>query len=867
MPTSYENDSIDWPEFYRQQGVGKLKRSGSKHTGLCPLHDNSNTPAFWFTTANGMWKCEAGCGQGNPTQFLALRQGITTGEADKLLCEIAGIRKEPAKPRKAAGPQPPYDVAAYAAEKGFNPAKLAEWGVTASRNIVSIPYTPGEPGGAVRKRSRPGSSKRFAWATEKVGDSYRMVGALALYGLWRLPEWDGAPIVLVEGESDAHALWSLGIPALGVPGASTFRPEWAEPLAGHDLLLHNEGDDGAATFISHTATSLHTAKFSGSVRVFATPTAAKDPSDLFFAHGATAANMLTEAISAAESLELASFATDAPTAGLLGAYGLKCPRGWKCDDAGVRHWNEEMQTSTLVTTTPVVITGRIVDAASGNERVRLGFKRGARFHEVIADRADAFSTRNVVGVLAPLGAQITSENARKIVQWLGGLEQTNMDAIKVVESARELGWCGPNFMPTNGNGLLLDLPPGAEDVIAAFTARGNRDEWFAAMDASRAKSPVLRFMLAAGVASTLLKATGGRIFFVYNWGSSRGGKTAAIKAALSAWGDPEVLMTTFNATHVGLERRAALFRDLPLGIDERQAAVGDQRSMDSVVMSLASGTGRVRGARDGGLQAQAHWRTVVLATGEEPLSGSTSKTGVSTRVLEVFGSPFESEEDAAAMHRLTACNHGHLGPAFVEQVIKLGDSTITALQDTLLSHIEPYGKLHASSHLAGIATVLAADVLLSTKFFGLEYKEAMRQAEELGLSILGRVEIAKAGDVDEAALLFIEDWLHGNEARFVTQAFSNTVFGEKRGTSWLVFPSALREGLESSGFSYRKTLRALMARDAVKIDAKGGCTTSQRVYNSQKRVVWIDETKLGAEQEAALFDESGVPAPAADDPF
>lgn len=121
-----------------------------------------------------------------------------------------------------------------------------------------------------------------------------------------------------------------------------------------------------------------------------------------------------------------------------------------------------------------------------------------------------------------------------------------------------------------------------------------------------------------------------RIFFVYNWGGSKGGKTAALKAALSAWGDPERLMVNFNATQVGLERTAAFYCDLPLGIDERQLAGNNQAGLEKIVYMIASGTGKIRGAKSGGIQATQQWRTVALATGEEPLSTETTQTGVST---------------------------------------------------------------------------------------------------------------------------------------------------------------------------------------------------------------------------------------------
>ena len=87
-----------------------------------------------------------------------------------------------------------------------------------------------------------------------------------------------------------------------------------------------------------------------------------------------------------------------------------------------------------------------------------------------------------------------------------------------------------------------------------------------------------RFILAASFAAPLLRIVKQRIFFVYNWGGSKGGKTATMKAALSAWGDPERLMISFNTTIAGLERTAAFYCDLPLGIDERQQA-GDKQGL------------------------------------------------------------------------------------------------------------------------------------------------------------------------------------------------------------------------------------------------------------------------------------------------
>jgi len=55
-------------------------------------------------------------------------------------------------------------------------------------------------------------------------------------------------VVLVEGESDCHTLWYHEIPALGIPGASNWRDEWATYLDGIEKVYAViEPDQGGDT--------------------------------------------------------------------------------------------------------------------------------------------------------------------------------------------------------------------------------------------------------------------------------------------------------------------------------------------------------------------------------------------------------------------------------------------------------------------------------------------------------------------------------------------------------------------------------------------------------------------------------------------
>ena len=82
-------------------------------------------------------------------------------------------------------------------------------------------------------------------------------------------------MVLVEGESDAWTLWHHRIPALGVPGASTWKERFRHYLDGLEVYAWREPDDGGDKFLQAVGRDLP------DVRVIEAPPDAKDPSDLY----------------------------------------------------------------------------------------------------------------------------------------------------------------------------------------------------------------------------------------------------------------------------------------------------------------------------------------------------------------------------------------------------------------------------------------------------------------------------------------------------------------------------------------------------------------------------------------------------------
>ena len=67
---------------------------------------------------------------------------------------------------------------------------------------------------------------------------------------------DKKTLFLVEGESDAQTLWYYGIDALGIPGATNWKKDFVQHLAGYQVYVWQEPDEGGKIFIESVGKDL-----------------------------------------------------------------------------------------------------------------------------------------------------------------------------------------------------------------------------------------------------------------------------------------------------------------------------------------------------------------------------------------------------------------------------------------------------------------------------------------------------------------------------------------------------------------------------------------------------------------------------------
>ena len=809
--------------------IQKYKITGDNLTGLCPFHQDKND-SFSVDLKTGKWHCFSEDEGGNFVTFWAKYRGIDTKEAYREILEKYGVAQERERPKPQAGGLGSYTLEQYSFDKR-HPADFlrSTCRVDTGKDrdgteYLRMPYF-FEDGKEAATRKRY-ARKEFRWMRGSKGK-------ICLYGEWRLPEIRKAGYaVLVEGESDTQTLWYLGFPAIGIAGASMFKPYQTMGLHDLKLYIHKEPDTGGDTFYHKVTHALADTGFTGEVYVWSCQSLGKkDPSDVFLANGKEeASKLIREAIKRAKAVDLEAEMQDEPAAGA--PISLRTPEGWLYSDKGISWIDPKTHTPANVCRTPIILTQRLKSIETGDEKIEIAFKRDDEWQKAIYPRSVIFSSRSITA-LADLGCTITSENSKNVVKFLGALEAENIDVIPKNDATSTFGWQpGRRFIPGHDDGITLDIDPSQRGMAAAYCQNGTMERWVEHMRPHRARDR-FRFILAASFAAPLLRIVRQRIFFVYNWGGSKGGKTAALKAALSAWGDPERLMVNFNATQVGLERTAAFYCDLPLGIDERQLAGNNQGGLEKIVYMITSGKGKLRGAKAGGIQNTYEWRTVALATGEEPLSTDTTQTGVSTRVLEIYGGPFDNEQDASLMHQQSATDCGWAGPAFIDRILEMDERDIVERYEDMQRYVREISNGKNGSHIAGIAAVALADSLIDEWFFGGTPENALEAAKRMAANILVTQVEANATDVNENAVQFIVDWVLANKAYFGANAVGTCLgFTSDTGNTAYIFPSMLNQALVKAGYSPRKTMKYLAEQGLVGVEKDRA--TGKTAYSVRK---------------------------------
>src|SRR5258706_4391667 len=199
-----------------------------KWTAQCPVpaHQDRNNSLSIAETEKGsaLLKCFAGCDISEIAQALGMElRDLFADEGGK-----GGIPPGPAQQSQQSQQDKAAEGCTLAA---YAEAKCLPLGFLKMQGVSEIPFYEGAPAVRILYRDEAGMEDgvqvRVALAKSPEGDmrfKWRQGSKATLYGRWWLPEErrrKAASMGVVEGPSERPTLWYPGIPALGIPRAST----------------------------------------------------------------------------------------------------------------------------------------------------------------------------------------------------------------------------------------------------------------------------------------------------------------------------------------------------------------------------------------------------------------------------------------------------------------------------------------------------------------------------------------------------------------------------------------------------------------------------------------------------------------------
>nr|DAD85720.1 MAG TPA: active helicase ring shaped helicase [Siphoviridae sp. ctP6113] len=468
---------------------------------------------------------------------------------------------------------------------------------------------------------------------------------------------------------------------------------------------------------------------------------------------------------------------------------------WEAEDTGIfkkNGFNDEMACPH-----PIMPIERLVNIDTGEEKLKLAFRKGAIWRKIIVSKI-VLANSNKVTELAGSGIAVTSQTARAFVSYISDLENLNYDIIPERKSIGRCGYIADEGFSPFVEGLIFDGDANFKGMFEAIRSRGSVEKWLETAKEVRGMSLTARILLAASFASPLLEPLNCLPFFVHLWGVDSGtGKTVALMVAASVWGDPTIgsFVKTFDGTTVGLEKTAAFLNNLPLCLDELQLAKDLKGRTNFDVYKLAQGVGRTRGNRSGGVDLTPTWRNCILTTGESPLTGQAAGAGAVNRVLDIECRSAQAViRDGMRISSIIKRNYGFAGRIFVEELYQPGVlEQVTERYRQLFQQLNDMDTTEKQA-MAAAAIILADELASRWIFQGTERPLTIEQISEF---LASRAAVS-AGD---RGYQYLCDWVTQHSNQLVGRSDTVEVLGALDGNRAYIIRSVFERILQDAGYS------------------------------------------------------------------
>ena len=503
----------------------------------------------------------------------------------------------------------------------------------------------------------------------------------------------------------------------------------------------------------------------------------------------------------------------------------------------------------LVCSHPIYPEEIITNVEDNTQKIRLVFYRFGRWQQRIIPK-DIVASRNKITELSKIGVDVNSETAKNLVLFLSDMERLNIDTIPEVRATAKMGWTEDGFMPYTSE-LAFDKDGRFDSLFDTVSSKGSREKWIKFVKQIRSFGRVEpRLVMAASLASVLIKPCGLLPFWVDIWGKTGGGKSICGMFAASVWADPEIgkYISKFDSTISAFEARAGFLNHLPFVIDD--TAEIRRRMKDDfsqLIYQLASGEGRERSNTKLGLAHKTTWSNVIICSGESPVITDNLQGGAVNRVIEYEVDDGDIFPDGQYAATLLRSNYGFIGSEFFKLIDEIGFEKVLEIQRECFSSIK--NEKYEDKQLLSISAILTAD-MIATEFIFKDDK-ALTFAE-LEKALTDKKSLSE----NERCYEYILGEVAANDKKFTPNDFGDyagecwgrTVMEDRGKTECVaILSNVFRRMCESGGYSERAFTSWALKKGLLYPDASGRASKGVRLkeFDSAKRcyVLKVPEIK------------------------
>ncbi len=513
---------------------------------------------------------------------------------------------------------------------------------------------------------------------------------------------------------------------------------------------------------------------------------------------------------------------------------------WVATDSGVRTYT--VQGERLACYHPILPVARMINIQTGKEKVKLKFRKGAIWKDIVVDKSIIASSSKIVA-LADYGVSVTSENSKALVSYLSDVENLNVDDIEVRNSTSKLGWIKGDFVPYDVN-VYFDNEFNFKMLYESIKTSGKRDRWYDLVKEIRSNGRLEpKIYIAAAFASVLIEPLNALPFIVNLWGETGKGKTVALMLAASIYAFPgnNEYVTDPKSTITALETRTNFLNNFPVLIDDMSQIKNKfDDDFSTLVYFLCSGKGKERSNVNLGINATNSWRNVFLTNNEHSLVTETMQGGAVNRIIDVEMDDGYIFENGNYVVEVVKKNYGYAGEEFIELVKDIGFDEISKIQKDFQQRITDkaaeLGIEKEEKQVLPMSIILTADKLATENLF----QDSQYLNFETCFNLLKDKD---AVSENQRAYEYIISEIGINKNNFIIQGANRDdyrqIWGKIEGGYAIILKNVFDKMCKDANSSSRTFLSWARKKELIKVGKDGKSTITKRINGMVQRCIWL----------------------------